>query len=92
VSICIEDTGIGIPPDNHELIFQAFGQVDATSTRKAGGTGLGLPISRHLVSLHGGRIRVESEGVPGEGSRFYVELPAALEENAGNPNMDKAAG
>jgi signal transduction histidine kinase len=92
VSICIEDTGIGIPPDNHELIFQAFGQVDSSSTRKAGGTGLGLPISRHLVSLHGGRIRVESEGVPGEGSRFYVELPAAFEEHAGNPNMDKADG
>jgi signal transduction histidine kinase len=77
VEICIQDTGIGIPPANQDLIFQAFGQVDTSSTRKAGGTGLGLPISRHLAALHGGEIRVESGGVPGEGSRFYVELPAA---------------
>ncbi|HUF40253.1 MAG TPA: ATP-binding protein [Anaerolineales bacterium] len=76
VQICVADTGIGIPPENQELIFQAFSQVDTSSTRKAGGTGLGLPISRRLVDLHGGRIWVESDGTPGNGSRFYVEFPA----------------
>jgi signal transduction histidine kinase len=80
VEICVQDTGIGVPEKNQDLIFEAFGQVDSSSTRKTGGTGLGLPISRHLVTLHGGRIWVESEGVPGAGSRFYVELPATGHE------------
>jgi len=88
VEICVQDTGIGVPPENQELIFQAFGQVDSSSTRKAGGTGLGLPISRRLVSLHGGRIRVESAGVPGEGSRFYVDLPV----DGGTPEADRRPG
>jgi signal transduction histidine kinase len=75
VMITVKDTGIGIPPDKLETIFQEFTQVDTTSTRKAGGTGLGLPISRRLVEMHGGRLWAESTGVSGEGSTFYVELP-----------------
>jgi len=58
-----------------EKIFQEFSQVDSTTTRKAGGTGLGLPISRKLVEMHGGRMWAESANVPGEGSTFYVEIP-----------------
>jgi PAS domain S-box-containing protein len=73
VTVC--DTGIGIPADKLEAIFQEFTQVDSSSTRKAGGTGLGLPISRKLVEMHGGRLWAESSGIPGEGSTFYVELP-----------------
>jgi PAS domain S-box-containing protein len=75
VLIAVQDTGIGIAPDKLEAIFQEFTQVDASSTRKAGGTGLGLPISRRLVEMHGGRLWAESTGIPGEGSTFFVELP-----------------
>jgi signal transduction histidine kinase len=75
VLITVKDTGIGIPPEQLEAIFQEFTQVDTSSTRKAGGTGLGLPISRRLVEMHGGRLWAESTGIDGEGSIFYVELP-----------------
>lgn len=71
----IRDTGIGIPPERLEDIFEAFSQVDSTTTRKASGTGLGLPISRRLVELQGGRLWAESRGIPGEGSTLYLELP-----------------
>jgi signal transduction histidine kinase len=57
------------------MIFEQFSQVDTSTTRKAGGTGLGLPISRRLVELHGGRLFATSTGIPGEGSVFIVELP-----------------
>jgi signal transduction histidine kinase len=75
ILVTVEDTGIGIPPDKLEAIFQEFTQVDSSTTRKAGGTGLGLPISRRLVEMHGGRLWAESTGIPGEGSIFFVELP-----------------
>ncbi|HKY53579.1 MAG TPA: ATP-binding protein, partial [Anaerolineales bacterium] len=75
VLISVKDTGIGIPADQLEAIFQEFTQVDTSTTRKAGGTGLGLPISRRLVEMHGGRLWAESTGVNGEGSTFFVELP-----------------
>ncbi|MBI5352766.1 MAG: GAF domain-containing sensor histidine kinase [Chloroflexi bacterium] len=75
VLITVRDTGIGIPPDKLEAVFQEFTQVDTSSTRKAGGTGLGLPISRKLVEMHGGRLWAESNGINGEGSIFFVELP-----------------
>ena len=68
------DTGIGVPPDKLESIFEAFSQVDTSSTRKAGGTGLGLPISRRLVELHGGRLWAESQGMSQGGSVFCLEL------------------
>ncbi|MCA2000951.1 MAG: GAF domain-containing sensor histidine kinase [Chloroflexi bacterium] len=75
VLITVKDTGIGIPMDHLEAIFQEFTQVDTSTTRKAGGTGLGLPISRKLIEMHGGRLWAESSGVNGEGSTFYVFLP-----------------
>ena len=73
--IAVKDTGIGIPAGQLETIFQEFAQVDSSATRKVGGTGLGLPISRRLVELHGGRLWAESSGIAGEGSVFLIELP-----------------
>ena len=75
VLISVKDTGIGIPHDHLEAVFQEFTQVDTSTTRKVGGTGLGLPISRRLIEMHGGRLWAESSGVNGEGSIFYVFLP-----------------
>ena len=73
VCIEVEDNGIGISEADMSLLFESFRQVDGSSTRNAEGTGLGLPISRHLVELHGGTLTVES--VVGEGSTFIVLLP-----------------
>lgn len=73
--ITVKDTGLGIPEDQLEEIFQEFTQVDTSTTRKVGGTGLGLPISRRLIEMHGGRLWAESKGVPGVGSTFFVEMP-----------------
>ena len=69
----VTDTGIGIPDDQFEIIFQAFEQVDAGPSREFEGTGLGLSITRQLVELHGGKIHVES--VLGIGSTFLFTLP-----------------
>ncbi len=74
----VHDTGIGIPPDRVDQLFEAFTQVDASTTREYGGTGLGLAICRQLVTHMGGTISVESE--PGRGSTFRVRLP--LESDA----------
>lgn len=76
----VKDTGLGIPPNKLDMVFESFSQVDTTSTRKVGGTGLGLPISRSLVTMHGGRLWAESTGVEGEGSTFIVELPLKAEK------------
>ena len=75
IMITVKDTGLGIPPEKLEDIFLEFTQVDTSSTRKVGGTGLGLPISRRLIEMHGGRLWAESTGIPGEGSTFFIELP-----------------
>ncbi|MBF0310426.1 MAG: hypothetical protein HQL56_12945 [Magnetococcales bacterium] len=75
VRFCIKDTGCGIPAEKLGLIFEAFEQVDNSSTRQAGGTGLGLPITAKLVKMQGGAIQVES--IPGQGSRFCFTLPLA---------------
>ncbi len=73
IEFFVRDTGIGIPTDQHQVIFDRFRQADGSSTRKYGGTGLGLWVSRNLVELMGGTIRVLSE--PGRGATFMVELP-----------------
>jgi signal transduction histidine kinase len=89
--IVVRDTGLGIPPDKLEAIFQEFTQVDTTTTRKAGGTGLGLPISRRLIEMHGGRLWAESMGVEGEGATFYVDIPleAVIVEPVGIEKVKK---
>jgi signal transduction histidine kinase len=71
----VRDTGIGLTPEQIERLFQPFTQAEALTTRKYGGTGLGLVISRHYCRLMGGDITVASEGVPGAGSTFTICLP-----------------
>src|SRR5260221_13322659 len=73
----IRDTGIGIPLERRGRLFQPFSQVDASTTRKYGGTGLGLVICKKLVELMGGAIGVDS--VPGQGSIFWFTLPLQLQ-------------
>jgi signal transduction histidine kinase len=69
----VGDTGIGIDPSHHELVFREFAQVDSSNSRQHHGTGLGLTIARKLVELHGGRIWLDS--MLGAGSRFYFAIP-----------------
>jgi signal transduction histidine kinase/CheY-like chemotaxis protein len=79
----VSDTGIGIPPDKHTVIFESFRQVDGSTTRRHGGTGLGLTISSMLVQMMDGRIWVESAPDLGSTFRFTIDLPlAAVPERA----------
>jgi signal transduction histidine kinase/DNA-binding response OmpR family regulator len=77
IEVTVRDTGIGIPPDRIGHLFQSFSQADASISRRYGGTGLGLAISRRLAELMGGTIDVESDGVPGAGSRFRLSIVAS---------------
>ena len=70
----VADTGMGIPEDERDNIFESFRQVDGSLTREVEGSGLGLTIARKFVEMHGGRIWVESE--MGSGSTFYFTIPA----------------
>ena len=72
IRFSVRDTGVGIPAEKQQAIFQEFTQADSSTTREYGGTGLGLTISRHLVSLMGGDLELESE--EGKGSEFYFTL------------------
>jgi two-component system phosphate regulon sensor histidine kinase PhoR len=78
VRIEIADTGIGIPAEHLDRIFNRFYRVDRGRSREMGGTGLGLSIVKHLMHGHGGRVRVESQA--GRGSRFILEFPAVLSD------------
>lgn len=86
IVFCVADTGVGIAPEVRDLIFNKFVQIHHNRADCTKGTGLGLAIVRHLVELHGGQIRVESE--PGRGSRFFFSLPVSA-GNCPNPATNK---
>jgi signal transduction histidine kinase/HAMP domain-containing protein len=77
IVVSVIDTGIGVEPKNYNKLFDPFVQVGDSLTDKPRGTGLGLPICKYIVEHHGGRIWVESEGVPGQGTNFSFALPVA---------------
>jgi signal transduction histidine kinase len=85
----VTDSGIGIPEDKIDQIFEAFYQVDNSSTRHVGGTGLGLAIVRNFVGAHGGRVGVESK--VGTGSTFTIKLPFLAESVVGAAGVDGLA-
>ncbi len=86
--LAVRDSGIGIPQDRFDYIWEEFTQLDGSSTRSYGGTGLGLAIVKSLVNLMGGTVRVESE--PKKGSLFTVELPFALAAGS-KPTVSRVA-
>jgi signal transduction histidine kinase len=79
VQISVADTGIGLTPENLEIIFNPFDQVEGSLSRRFQGTGLGLSLTKNLVELHGGKIWAESEG-EGKGSTFIFLIPVAPQD------------
>ncbi len=86
--LTVRDTGIGIPSEKQKIIFEAFSQADSSTTRKFGGTGLGLTISSRLIEAMGGKIWVESE--PGKGSNFHFTISLRVASEAPQPLEEKA--
>jgi CheY-like chemotaxis protein len=89
VVVSVKDTGLGIPPDMLDKIFDLFMQVDHSLERTRGGLGIGLTLVRHLVEMHGGSVHAHSEG-PRRGSEFVVRLPRMLETPP--PQLPKSVG
>ena len=75
ITVTVEDTGIGIPPEHINRVFERFYRVDKSHSKKIGGTGLGLSIVKHAASYHGGTVKMESE--ENKGTKVTVKLPKA---------------
>ncbi len=90
IQVSVSDTGVGIPPEELDRIFDKFHQVEKSLARKIGGTGLGLPICRNLVEAHKGKIWVESE--PGKGSKFIFVLPLLKGSEIFNHHLQSLIG
>jgi signal transduction histidine kinase/FixJ family two-component response regulator len=88
IEIVVSDTGMGISPEFMPHVFERFRQADKSSTRQHGGLGLGLPIVRHLVELHGGRVRADSAG-EGQGATFTVSLPLLAVRTSAAGEMER---
>ena len=86
IQISVKDTGRGIAEKDFDILFRAFEQIDASPTREVGGTGLGLPITKSLVNMHGGEIWVESK--VGVGSIFHITLPIHQPEDVNDYQAD----
>jgi CheY-like chemotaxis protein len=86
VTLSVEDTGIGIPLDKQQLIFERFTQADSSTSRSYGGTGLGLAISKKILELQGTQLQLRSE--PGRGSRFYFTQSFPLSQEKINGQED----
>ncbi len=86
LSVC--DEGVGIAPEALDTVFERYARIESAATRYIAGTGLGLPIVRQLVALHGGRVWAES--VPGQGSTFHVDIPAPAPETDTAPETATA--
>ena len=89
LTILVGDSGAGIAADFLPFVFERFRQADSASARRHGGLGLGLAIARHLVELHGGQIRAQSDG-PGRGSTFSVRLPLYVRPRASRRRSQEA--
>jgi signal transduction histidine kinase/CheY-like chemotaxis protein len=89
IEFCVADSGIGMTPEQVSKVYDAFAQADASTTRKYGGTGLGLTITRKFCEMMGGTISVES--TPGTGTRFVILLPAVIGGEASAPLPERAA-
>jgi signal transduction histidine kinase len=87
VELVVRDTGLGIPADQLDRIFDRFAQVDGSTTRRHEGTGIGLALTRELVALHGGRIWAESAGI-GRGAEMHVLLPRGEPDESGDELSD----
>jgi signal transduction histidine kinase len=85
VQISVQDTGPGIAPEHHQVIFEKFRQIDQSATREHHGTGLGLAIAKELIYLLGGEIGLDSE--LGKGATFWIRLPTSAPQPRERPRV-----